>query len=52
MLDKGERESEKERRKRVGRVSRMGRDKNATDTGRSFVQVPETSAGIQDTHWF
>lgn len=51
-MDKGERESEKERRKRVGRVSRMGRDKNATDTGRSFVQVPETSARIQDTHWF
>lgn len=38
-VDKGERYSEKERRKRVGRVSRRGGDKNATDTGKSFVQI-------------
>lgn len=49
MLDRGRR---KEKKERAGRVSRMkvGGAQNATDTGGSFVQVPEISPGIEDTH--
>ncbi len=38
-------------RERVGRAGQIEGDKNTTDTGVSFVQVPESNAGIQDTHW-
>ncbi len=50
-MDKGTRDSEKERKKReAGGWIELEGDKNATDTGKSFVQVPGTTARIQDTH--